>query len=157
MSDILDVDKLHQSIEQLLGGHYRYRSTGATTAYLALMVGETWLGDPDNVYLYIGDGQVDTVARQFAQQVRLAWDGAATIAEYNHRVDVNGQVFIFKSVLGMLKSHEFLHSVAIDRVFFDVGDATMVGKVDTTEAGQAMLNTLLAALRHRKVGSGDVI
>jgi len=69
--DNLDIDRLHEVVER----RFVYplpRGSGRTTSMLALMVGEAHLGDPGNVYLYIGEN-IDwtrTVAQSLADILR---------------------------------------------------------------------------------------
>ena len=50
----MDIDRLHENVEKIREYRSQPRQEGRTTAIMELMIGEIELGDPENVYLFIG-------------------------------------------------------------------------------------------------------
>jgi hypothetical protein len=152
----IDLDRLHETIEQLEGQQYRGRQEGKTTAYLMLMVGEAELGADANTYLYIGINTFFTsrVAKTFAKLLSEEHPEMVIVRHDQRKVVVNGtQRFFFISAHEAIQNPSLLRGWAIDRVFVDLDDETQYD-LDRNGDLTRMFQHLMVQLSYKR---GDVV
>lgn len=151
---VVDLDWLHYSIDLIQSGRYRYRAEGKTVAYLHLMLGEYEVGDPNNTYLYVGQTtrHTEDVKQDFVNLIHRTYGERAVSSKTNNVVVTSsGQRFFFMSLASM--TPQSIRGLYIDRIFFDVDDATQ-REYDRQGKLQELFNSFMPALTYRH---GDVV
>ena len=127
----LDIDKLHNCVQKINQCEYLPPNSGTTTAYLNLMIGEVWLGNPHNQYVYIGNdrGHVKNICLDFIVLLHMdqltsefSKKNIQVIYQNNyHHVLVNEQLFLF---IDCIKANDpkFWIGKDINRVFIDINE-----------------------------------
>jgi hypothetical protein len=113
----LDIDRLHDVVEQIFSNDTVPRTAGKTTATVYLMLGNVWIGENPGSYIYIGHTRVACDIAKMMFITSLQKDGYK-LEVSQHDVVVNGtQVFHFRSkdVLNV-QDHKgsSIHNIFID-------------------------------------------
>lgn len=126
MKNLINLDQLHRNIELIAAKcpHLHQRQRGITTAYLYLLLGEAWLGDHENSYLYIGESRLSTE--------RMCRDFLELIQE--HIDEVDGKITHFTTNALSVDSRHFqfvpakavhsINSTTFHRIFLDLSEET---------------------------------
>lgn len=153
---VIDLDWLHSATEVIRSGQYRYRAIGKTVAYLHLMLGEYECGDSRNAYLYVGHSsrQASDAMFDFLELVRREYGDDAADKEGQYTITTSrAQRFYFFSLPLLVADPSILRSKVIDRVFFDVDDASQ----QSYDREGKLQDTFSAILPTLKLRRGDVI
>lgn len=124
MKNLINIDRLHKSIELINSRqiHPHGIQRGITTAYLYLMLGEVWLGDIKNAYLYIGESrlQAEQMCRNFKELINEHIENPRWLRTSRDMLVIDDQFYMFISAKGV----ETICGQSYHRVFLDVSPET---------------------------------
>lgn len=128
----------HDYLQTVLSGKYHGKAYGKTFATVMLMLGEAWLGDPGNVYLYIGEN-LKWSERVMSETEKVFLYENFTVACGRDRLFVGDEnnltkVFVFWSADGTLMDRP--HGCHFTHTFIDVSDDSYYKWVSGTEIEQ---------------------
>ena len=121
---VVDIERLHQVIEQLRSGGFRGKGEGKTFAYLHLMANEVELGDGHNNYMYVGENArlTNWVAHEFVAYVsNMFGDNTISMQTSTSACTSNGQIYQF---VGADTVEKCGCGRTINRLFLDVSTDT---------------------------------
>jgi hypothetical protein len=132
--EILDLDRLHNTIKSISDDKWLGRGEGRTTALLALLMGEIELGDRDNTYLFICPNARNTgyTLRRFVDMLESnGFTDYVYKPMHNHVIIPQLNILIFFDSISTLSRDSF-RGHRIQRVFLDVNilDQHCIGDFD---------------------------
>lgn len=148
---MLDLSRLHNVVDCLFDSDCRSKMSqyaGQTTAYQYLMLGEVWVGPPQENYLYIGNNTKSTqlVAHEFADLLTLhGIEHVRTRQNFTPLILISttGQVFRFVG-LDMAFTDIIWRGMRYGRAFLDIDDKTLTQLDESTAFTQLGNNILMS-------------
>lgn len=116
----LDIDRLHDVVEQIFNNDDINRYAGKTTAMVYLMLGNVWVGENPGKFLYIGHNSVvcDIAKMMFISALKK--DGYKLEVTQQEVIVDGTQIFYFRSGTRLSAQDLTLFSGGLHNMFIDI-------------------------------------